>query len=89
MCSHYDTIDASLCVCDSSFEKTLAMNYKRGGFINALEDSIREFETSFLRKVCTYFESELHLLPITTEVLLDRGANTSAGPFLTSGDVFF
>jgi hypothetical protein len=54
------------------------MNCKRGGFINARHDSIRDFETSLLRKVCTDVESEPHLLPVTTEVLLGRSANTSA-----------
>ena len=59
-----------------------------GGFVNAHHDSIRDFETSLLRKVCTDVESEPHLLPVTTEVLQVRSANTSAEA-LTSGDVFF
>ena len=54
------------------------MDCKLGGFVNARHDSIRDFETSLLRKVCTDVESEPHLLPVTTEVLQGRSANTSA-----------
>ena len=35
-----------------------AMDCKQGGFVNAHHDSIRDFETSLLRKVCTDVESE-------------------------------
>ena len=54
------------------------MNCKRGGFINARHDSIRDFETSLLSKVCTDVESEPHLQPVTTEILSGRSSNTSA-----------
>jgi len=68
----------SFCVCGSRFDVTHAMNCKRGGFINARHDSIRDFETSLLSKACTDVESEPHLQPVTTEVLPGRSANTSA-----------
>ena len=66
----------SLCVCGNRFDVTHAMNCKRGGFINARHDSIRDFETSLLTKVCTDVESEPHLLPVTVE-MNSRSANTS------------
>ena len=71
------------------FDTSHAMDCKMGGFVNARHDSIRDFETSLHRKVCTDIESEPHLLPITSEILLRRSANTSAEVVLTSGDVVF
>ena len=54
------------------------MNCKRGGFINARHDSIRDFEASLLSKACTDVETEPHLQPVTTETLSGRSSNTSA-----------
>jgi len=54
------------------------MNCKRGGFINARHDGIRDFEASLLSQACTDVESEPHLQPVTTEILSGRSANTSA-----------
>jgi hypothetical protein len=54
------------------------MNCKRGGFINARHDTIRDFEASLLSQVCTDVELEPHLQPVTTEILSGRSANTSA-----------
>ena len=68
----------SKCPCGDRFDTSHAMDCKMGGFVNARHDSIRDFETSLLRKVCTDVESEPHLLPVTTEVLQGRSANTSA-----------
>ena len=68
----------SLCVCGDRFDITHAMNCKRGGFINARHDSIRDFEASLLSKACADVECEPHLQPVTTEVLLGRSSNTSA-----------
>ena len=70
MCLRFDTIDTSaIChlfvpVGRDLFDTTHAMNCKNGGFVNARHDSICDFETSLLRKVCT-------------EVILGRSANTS------------
>ena len=68
----------SLCVCGARFNVTHAMNCKRGGFINARHDSIRDFETSLLSKACTDVESEPHLQPVTTEIFSGRSSNTSS-----------
>ena len=68
----------SFCVCGSRFDVTHAMNCKRGGFINARHDGIRDFEASLLSQACTDVESEPHLQPVTTEILSGRSANTSA-----------
>ena len=54
------------------------MNCKRGGFINARHDGIRDFEASLLSQACTDVESEPHLQPVTSEILSARSANTSA-----------
>jgi hypothetical protein len=54
------------------------MNCKKGGFVNARHDSIRDFEASLLSKACNDVETEPHLQPVTTEILHGRSANTSA-----------
>ena len=74
---HIDNLP-SLCVCGTRFDVSHAMNCKRGGFINARHDAIRDFETSLLSKVCTDVESEPHLQPVTTEILSGQSSNTSA-----------
>ena len=53
------------------------MNSKRGGFINAHHDNIRDFEASLLSQVCKDVEKEPMLQPITNEIL-PRSANTKA-----------
>jgi hypothetical protein len=68
----------SFCVCGSRFDVTHAMNCKKGGFVNARHDSIRDFEASLLSKACNDVETEPHLQPVTTEILHGRSANTSA-----------
>ena len=68
----------SFCVCGSRFDVTHAMNCKRGGFINARHDNIRDFEASLLSQACTDVEVEPQLQPVTTEILPGRSANTSA-----------
>ena len=68
----------SYCVCGSKFDVTHAMNCKRGGFINARHDNIRDFEASLLSQVCHDVESEPCLQPVTTELLSARSANVSA-----------
>ena len=67
----------SYCVCGSKYDVTHAMNCKRGGFINARHDNIRDFEASLLSQVCLDVESEPPLQPVTTE-FLPRSANTSS-----------
>ena len=67
----------SKCPCGDRFDTSHAIDCKKGGFVNARHYSIREFETSLLRKVCTDVESEPHLLPVTTEILQGRSANTN------------
>ena len=53
------------------------MNCKRGGFINARYDNIRDFEAGLLSQVCKDVETEPPLQQVTTEHL-PRSANTSA-----------
>jgi len=65
----------SFCACGDKFGVTHAMNCKKGGFVNARHDNIRDFESSLLSKVCNDVETEPHLQPITSEQL-PRSANT-------------
>jgi len=67
----------SICACGSNFNVTHAMNCKRGGFINARHDNIRDFEASLLSKVCKDVETEPPLQQVTNEQM-PRSANTSA-----------
>ena len=67
----------SYCVCGTKFDVTHAMNCKRGGFINARHNNIRDFEASLLNQVCTDVESEPPLQPLGNEQL-PRSANSSA-----------
>ena len=67
----------SHCVCGESFTVTHAMNCKRGGFISARHDNIRDFEAALLSQVCTDVEIEPQLQSLSNEAL-PRSANTSA-----------
>ena len=67
----------SFCACGKKFDVTHAMNCKRGGFINARHDNIRDFEASLLSQVCKDVESEPVLQELNNEQL-PRGAITSA-----------
>ena len=59
----------SYCACGEKYNITHAMNCRKGGFINARHDNIRDFESSLLSKVCNDVETEPHLQPITSEQL--------------------
>ena len=63
------------CTCGERFGVTHAMNCKKGGFVNARHDNIRDFETTLLSKVCNDVEKEPPLQPLTTEQL-PRSANS-------------
>ena len=67
----------SFCACGSKFDVTHAMNCKRGGFINARHDNIRDFEASLLSQVCNDVEKEPPLQQLNNEQL-PRSANTAA-----------
>jgi hypothetical protein len=67
----------SFCSCGAKFDVTHAMNCKRGGFINARHDNIRDFEASLLSQVCHDVETEPQLDPVTRN-FFPRSANTSA-----------
>ena len=66
----------SYCSCGSKFDVTHAMNCKRGGFINARHDTIRDFETTLLSQVCNDVEKEPPLQQLSSEQL-PKSANTS------------
>ena len=67
----------SICSCGERFNVTHAMNCKRGGFVNARHDNIRDFETTLLSQICKDVEKEPTLQTLTTEQL-PRSANASA-----------
>ena len=67
----------TVCPCGEPFEVNHAMNCKRGGFVSARHDCIRDFEEKLLSQVCIDVESEPHLQPLSNEQL-SAGANTSA-----------
>ena len=67
----------SVCVCGQTFNVTHAMNCKRGGFISARHDNIRDFEAKLLSQVCKDVETEPPLQTLSNEHL-PRSANTSA-----------
>ena len=67
LCLRYDKNLKNLpskCACNMDFTVTHAMNCKKGGFINARHDNIRDFDCKLLEKVCTDVESEPHLQPV-------------------------
>ena len=66
----------SMCVCGQPFNVTHAMNCKKGGFISARHDNIRDFEAKLLSQVCKDVETEPQLQALSNEQL-PRSTNTS------------
>ena len=64
------------CPCGATFTVTHAMNCKRGGFINARHDNLRDFVAQLLEKVCNDVETEPHLQPVAGQ-RFKPSANTS------------
>jgi hypothetical protein len=64
------------CPCGEKFSVTHALNCKRGGFINARHDNIKNFEAKMLQSVGNDVEVEPHLQPVTDGVY-PKSANTS------------
>ena len=65
-----------MCVCGQPFNVTHAMNCKKGGFISARHDNLRNFEAKLLSQVCNDVETEPQLQALSNEQL-PRSANTS------------
>ena len=64
------------CPCGEKFDVTHALNCKRGGFVNARHDNIKNFEARMLKLVANDVEVEPQLLPVTGGVYR-KSANTS------------
>ena len=75
-CKHINNLP-SVCPCGEKFDVTHAMNCRRGGFINARHNNIRDFEASLISQVCNDVEKEPPLQPITTE-RFPKSTNTKA-----------
>jgi hypothetical protein len=72
LCLRYDKPLKNLpskCPCGKNFTVTHAMNCKRGGFIGARHDNIRNFAARLLKEVCNDVQIEPDLQPIGTTAL--------------------
>ena len=57
----------SKCSCGELFNVNHAMNCKKGGFVSIRHDSLRNFETNLLKKVCNDVEIEPKLQPVNND----------------------
>ena len=67
LCLRYDKPLKNLpskCACEKPFTVTHAMNCKRGGFVNARHNSIRNFEAGLLKEICYDVQTEPPLQPV-------------------------
>ena len=81
MCLRYDKPLKNLpskCPCGKKFTTTHAMNCKRGGFISARHDNIRNFTARLLKEVCNDVQIEPPLQP-TGGAQLPKGSLTEDG----------
>ena len=67
----------SSCSCGQRFSPDHAMTCKKGGFVHARHDEIRDIQASLLEEICKDVEREPHLQPLSGENLAGRSANTS------------
>ena len=65
----------SKCPCGEKFDVTHALNCKRGGFVNARHDNIKNFEAKMLKLVGNDVEVEPPLQPVTGGIY-QKSANT-------------
>ena len=73
---------ASNCPCRVPFNTNHAMDCKKGGFIHARHDNLRNLEAALLSEVCKDVAIEPLLQPITGECFDLRSANTENGAHL-------
>ena len=66
----------SICPCGKSFDPYHAMECKKGGFIHARHDQIRNLEAALLSEVCNDVSIEPPLQPVTGEEFALRSTNT-------------
>ena len=64
------------CVCADQFSVNHALTCKKGGFILARHDEVRNVLTSQLNKVCDNVQFEPHLIPLDNEHFPLRSATT-------------
>ena len=64
------------CPCGESFDVTHALDCKRGGFVNARHDNIRNLEAKLLHSVCNDVEVEPPLQPVPAGNKFQLSANT-------------
>ena len=65
----------SSCPCGKQFNPTHAMDCKKGGFIQARHDNVRNLEGSLLSEVCNDVAIEPRLMPVTEETFELRSSN--------------
>ena len=66
----------SFCACGDRFTVKHALTCAKGGFISQRHNSLRDFFTILLNKVCVDVEHEPHLLPVNNEHFDLRTSNT-------------
>ena len=66
---------SSSCPCGKQFNPTHAMDCKKGAFIHARHDNVRNLEASLLSEVCNDVAIEPRLMPVTGETFELRSSN--------------
>ena len=79
----------STCPCGKRFDVDHAMSCVKGGFVHRRQDDVRDLFASLLKDVCHDVEVELHLQPLTGEVLISSANSSDEAPLDVSARGFW
>ena len=66
----------ALCPCNQKFTVTHALNCKKGGFINARHNNVRDLEAHMMKRICNDVEIEPPLQPVNNPTNFGKSAIT-------------
>ena len=79
----------STCPCGKRFDVDHAMSCMKFGFVHRRKDDVRDLFASLLKDVCHDVEVELHLQPLTGEVLISSANSSDEAPLDVSARGFW